>query len=75
MIVLRFSSDQKTHSPKPLIPLRPSCLDSGALIKVDAPGCGTSVVRGQVGSFYPWVQLYPKGTVVPKGFQHKIKPV
>ena len=26
-----------------------SCLDRGALINVDAPGCGTSVVRGPTG--------------------------
>ena len=25
------------------------CLDCGALINVDAPGCGTSVVRGPTG--------------------------
>ena len=27
----------------------PSCLDCGALINVEAPGCGTSVVQGQTG--------------------------
>ena len=27
----------------------PSWLDRGALINVDAPGCGTSVVRGPTG--------------------------
>ena len=27
----------------------PSCLDRVALINVDAPGCGTSVVRGPTG--------------------------
>ena len=27
----------------------PSCLDRGALINADAPGCGTSVVRGPTG--------------------------
>ena len=49
------------------LPWWPSCLDRGALINVDAPGCGTSVVRGrpdgaQVGRFSSW------GTVVPKVF-------
>ena len=42
----------------------PSCLDRGALINFDAPGCGTSVVRGPTGhkeeGFHPGVQLYPK---------------
>ena len=28
------------------LPWWPSCLDRGALINVDAPGSGTSVVRG-----------------------------
>ena len=28
------------------LPLWPSWLDSGALINVDAPGCGTLVVQG-----------------------------
>ena len=27
----------------------PSCLDRGALINVEAPGCGTSVARGPTG--------------------------
>ena len=39
-----------------------SWLDSGALINVDAKGCGMSVVQGQIGhkqeGFYPGVQLY-----------------
>ena len=26
-----------------------NCLDGGALINVEAPGCGTSVVRGPTG--------------------------
>ena len=41
-----------------------SCLDHGALNNVDAPGCGTLVVRGRKGqnqeSFHPGVELYPK---------------
>ena len=32
------------------LPWWPSCLDSGALINADAPGCGTSVVRGPTGT-------------------------
>ena len=28
------------------LPCWPSCLDRDALINVDAPGCGTSVVQG-----------------------------
>ena len=32
-----------------------SCLDRGALINVDAPGCGTSVFRFPTGQ-----KLYPK---------------
>ena len=50
----------------PYLPWWPSCLDRGALINVDAPGCGTSVVRGltgrQVERFSSWgtVELYPK---------------
>ena len=40
------------------------CLDHGALIIVDAPGFGTSVVRGMTGhkkeGFHPGVQVYPK---------------
>ena len=44
----------------------PSWLDRGALINVDAPGCGTSLFRcskdAQVGSFSSW------DTVVPKRF-------
>ena len=32
-----------------LVPFWPSWLDPGALINVDAPGCGTSVVRGPMG--------------------------
>ena len=40
-----------------------SCLDRGVLINVDAPGCGTSVVRGSTKhkyeGFHPGVQ-YPK---------------
>ena len=39
-------------------------LDRGALINVDTPGCGTSVVRGLKGhnqdGFYSGVELYPK---------------
>ena len=31
------------------MPCWPSCLDRGALINVDAPGFGTSVVRGLTG--------------------------
>ena len=31
------------------LPWWPSCLDPGALNNVDAPGCGTSVVRGPTG--------------------------
>ena len=31
------------------MPWWPSCLDRGALINVNAPGCGTSVVRGPTG--------------------------
>ena len=31
------------------MPWWPSCLDRGALNNVDAPGCGTSVVRGPTG--------------------------
>ena len=31
------------------VPWWPSCLDRGALINVDAPGFGTSVVRGPTG--------------------------
>ena len=31
------------------LPWWPSCLDRGALNNVDAPGCGTSVVRGPTG--------------------------
>ena len=42
----------------------PSCLYRGALINVEAPGCGTSVVRGPTvhkwEGFHPGVQLYPK---------------
>ena len=40
------------HSPcsaKSFLPWWPSCLDRGALINADAPGCGTSVVRGPTG--------------------------
>ena len=37
------------------MPWWPSCLDRGALINVDAPGCGTLVVRGPTGQ-----KLYPK---------------
>ena len=43
----------------------PSCLDRGALINVDAPGCGTSVVRGLMGTSR---KVFAWGTVVPKGF-------
>ena len=46
------------------VPWWPSCLDHGALINVDAPGCSTSVVRGQKGhkqeDYHLGVQLYPK---------------
>ena len=46
------------------LPWVPSCLDRGALINVEAPGCGTSVVRGPTGhkweGFYPGVQMHPK---------------
>ena len=39
-----------------------SWLDRDELINVDAPGCGTSVVRGPTGhkqeGFHPGVQLY-----------------
>ena len=46
------------------MPWWPSCLDRGALNNVDAPGFGTSVVRGPTGhkkeDFHPGVQLYPK---------------
>ena len=31
------------------LPWWPSCLDRGALNNVEAPGCGTSVVRGPTG--------------------------
>ena len=31
------------------MPWWPCCLDRGALINVDAPGCVTSVVRGPTG--------------------------
>ena len=31
------------------LPWWPSCSDRGALNNVDAPGCGTSVVRGSTG--------------------------
>ena len=31
------------------LPWWPSSLDRGALINVEAPGCGTSVVRGPTG--------------------------
>ena len=53
-----------------LPPWLPSWLDCGELINVDAPGCGTSVVRGptgaQVGRFTSW------GTKdVPRGFLAK----
>ena len=41
-----------------------SYLDRGAQTNVDAPVCGTSVVRGPTGhkleGFHPGVQLYPK---------------
>ena len=30
-------------------PWWPNCLDRGALNDVEAPGCGTSVVRGPMG--------------------------
>ena len=46
------------------LPWWPSCLDHGALINVDAPGCGMSVVQGPKGNkwegFHPGVQLHPK---------------
>ena len=31
------------------MPWWPSCLNLGELINVEAPGCGTSVVRGPTG--------------------------
>ena len=40
----------------------PRCLDHGALINVEAPGCDTSVFRG----FHPGVQLYPTSLRVLK---------
>ena len=40
--------DVPTHKNGNL-PWWPSCLDRGALINADAPGCGTSVVRGPKG--------------------------
>ena len=40
-------SAQKRHLV--FLPWWPSCLDRGALNNVDAPGCGTSVVRGPTG--------------------------
>ena len=43
-----------------------SCLDRGALINVDAPGCGTLVVRGPTKHKYEGFSSW--GTVVPKGF-------
>ena len=40
----------KKIDPSPAFQLgRPSWLDLGALINVDAPGCGTSVVQGPKG--------------------------
>ena len=50
--VLRFmgklAETQNSHMQINL-PWWPSCLDHGALINADVPGCGTSVVRGQMG--------------------------
>ena len=50
-----------------LFPWWPSWLEHSALINVDAPGCGTSVVRGptvhKLEGFHPGVQLYPKFTL------------
>ena len=53
---------QLFFSLKTLSPWWPSCcLDRGALINVEAPGCGTSVVQGPTGhkeeGFHPGVQL------------------
>ena len=59
------------------LPCWPSCLDRSALINVDSPGCGTSVVQGpsQVGRFSSWGTVVPRkvptrfsswGTVVPR---------
>ena len=42
-----------------------SWLDSSALINVDAPGCGTSVVQGPRGTSK---NVSSWSTVVPKGF-------
>ena len=43
----QFSYWSMLQEPKQ--PWWPSCLDRGALNNVDAPGCGTSVVRGPTG--------------------------
>ena len=42
-------SDYQLMQPQIYLPWWPSCLDRGALNNVDAPGCGTSVVRGPTG--------------------------
>ena len=48
------------------LPWWPSCLDRGALINVDSPGCGfiggSRPDGAQVGRFSSW------GTAVPEGF-------
>ena len=44
-LVLNFDSVNSIY----YLPWWPSCLDRGALINADAPGCGTSVVRGPTG--------------------------
>ena len=47
---MTFRSRQKVSDQgKKYLPWWPSCLDRGALINVDAPGCGTSVVRDSMG--------------------------
>ena len=49
-IVVNTGSPQGCVMSAYLLPaLWPSCLDRGALNNVDAPGCGTSVVRGPTG--------------------------
>ena len=40
---------RETMWPDPGLSWWPSCLDGGALINIDAPGCGTLVVRGPTG--------------------------
>ena len=39
-----------------------SCLDRGALITVDTPGCGTSVVRGPTGPDGFSIFYFPNST-------------